>query len=233
MKRSPLKRRTPLRTKRPDGPARSGENRSCVVCGAEFYVTPIEMRRGGRFCSQKCMGVDMSRRSERRQLRLPCTVCGGLIPDPGPPSGRRKTCSVACANEAKSRAKAADRNPNFKGDEAEKIRWRSQAGTACVVCGGDDRLQLHHVVYEQHVRRAGGNPWDPRDSLTTCTHCHTGHHHGVRSRISLALLRDENYAFAAELLGPAAFDYLRRHYQGDDERLERLLTVDYPERQAA
>lgn len=219
MKRTPLKRKRPLRQKLPDGPARRGENRECSVCGREFYVSPLEIRRGGRYCTRTCMGKDYAAQAALKKPRILCSVCSRLLANPGPPSQRRKTCSPACANEAKRRAKAADRNPNFKGDEAAKIRWRSQAATACAVCGGDDRLALHHVVYRQTVIRAGGDPYDPRDSLTACTHCHTGHHHGQRSRIELRLLRDENYEFAFELLGPAAFDYLRRHYVGEDPRL--------------
>lgn len=224
MKRTELKRRTPLRQKLPDGPARTGENRRCEVCDREFYVTPLEMRRGGRYCSRPCMGKAQFVRSERRNLRRFCQVCGSLIADPGPPSRRRQTCGVAaCLSEAKRRAKEGAANPNFKGDEANKIRWRSQAAAACVVCGGDDRLQLHHVVYEQKVRAVDGDPWDPRDSLTTCTHCHTGHHHGLRSRIPLTLLRTENLDFAFELLDAAAYEYLRRHYVGTDPRLETRL----------
>lgn len=224
MKRSPLKRKTPLLRKLPDGPVRQGENRKCVICGRAFYVAPIEMKRGGRYCSRACMGVAYAAKSTRRRTRRFCAICGVLLADPGPPSSRRQTCGApACLSEAKRRAKKGAANPNFKGDEADKIRWRSQAADACAVCGSSDRLQLHHVVYEQNVRRAGGNPWDPRDSLTTCIRCHCGHHHG--SGITLMLLRDENFDFAFELLGAAAYDYLRRHYTGDDPRLERHLAA--------
>ena len=226
MKRSPLKRKTPLRAKLPDGPSRQGENRACEVCGREFYVCRIEMSRGGRYCSRTCMGAAQAARSERRNLRRFCTVCGIVLADPGPPSARRQTCGAAsCLSEAKRRAKEGAANPNFKGDEADKIRWRSQAADSCVVCGSSDRLQLHHVVYEQRVRAAGGDACDPRDSLTTCIRCHCGHHHGLRGRIPLTLLREENLDFAFDLLGTAAYDYLKRHYVGEDARLEAYLSA--------
>lgn len=225
MKRSPLKRKTPLLQKRPDGPSRKGENRECAVCGRAFYVARYEMKRGGRYCSRACMGIANAAKSTRRATRRFCEICGIVLADPGWPSRPRRTCGPECRVEAIRRAKLGDGNPNFKGDEADKIRWRSQAAARCVCCGSDDRLQLHHVIYAQNVRRAGGDPWDPRDSLTTCIRCHCGHHHGTKGRIALTLLRDENLDFAFELLGAAAYDYLRRHYAGDDPRLEERLAL--------
>ena len=52
-----------------------------------------------------------------------------------------------------------------------------------------------------------------------------GHHNGTR-RFSLALLPDVAYEFAGELMGPAAYDYLRRRYDGEDPRLDALLLED-------
>lgn len=52
--------------------------------------------------------------------------------------------------------------------------------------------------------------------------CHLAHH--GRSRVlPLERLPDSVFAFAVELLGPAAFDYLRRRYGGEDVRLDALL----------
>lgn len=90
-----------------------------------------------------------------------------------------------------------------------------------------DRLQLHHVVYRQHVKREQGDVWDPCNSLTVCAECHASHHSGGAGRVLLSSLRDENYVFAAELFGaPAAFEWLRRRYAGFDRRHDLLLEED-------
>jgi hypothetical protein len=74
------------------------------------------------------------------------------------------------------------------------------------------------------VRKAGGDEHDPRNSLTVCISCHATHHH--TGPLALVVLRPENYAYALELLGPAAYDYLRRRYVSEDMRLDRLLADD-------
>lgn len=88
--------------------------------------------------------------------------------------------------------------------------------------GAATKLDEHHVVYRQHIRSHGGDEWNPRDALLLCAACHQSHH--KRGRVlPLVALRDENYEYAFELLGPAAYDYLRRYYAGDDPRLDALL----------
>jgi hypothetical protein len=58
--------------------------------------------------------------------------------------------------------------------------------------------------------------------MTLCQSHHRRHH--LRTDvISLALLSDAAIEFAGELLGPAAYDYLRRRYGGDDPRVDALL----------
>jgi hypothetical protein len=52
--------------------------------------------------------------------------------------------------------------------------------------------------------------------------CH-GAHHGRSRPLRLAVLPDAVFDFARELMGPAAFDYLGRHYAGRDPRLDALL----------
>jgi hypothetical protein len=83
--------------------------------------------------------------------------------------------------------------------------------------------QLHHVVYQQHVRRAGGDLNDPRNLMPVQDDEHERHHNRSRP-FSLARLPDAAYEYAAELLGPErAFLYLQRRYSGDDPRLHGLL----------
>lgn len=100
--------------------------------------------------------------------------------------------------------------------------WYASKAKKCVLCPSRSNLMLHHVTYEQHVDREGGDISDPRNGLTVCSRCHEGHH-GLH-RIALVALRDENYAFAVELFGrDAAYEYLRRRYSGADQRLDRLV----------
>jgi hypothetical protein len=97
--------------------------------------------------------------------------------------------------------------------------WNAARGSVCVGCGGVcGPLQQHHVVYEQHVRDAGGSLWDVRNALTLGAYCHAQHHARAKP-IPLAYLPDAALEFAFDLLGPAAVDYLGRHYSGDDARL--------------
>jgi hypothetical protein len=92
------------------------------------------------------------------------------------------------------------------------------------VCGCRKRgVHRHHVVYEQHVVRAGGKLKDARNLVWLAFDCHLAHH--GRSRVlPLGVLPDSVFVFASELLGAgAAFEYLRRRYAGEDARLDALL----------
>lgn len=92
------------------------------------------------------------------------------------------------------------------------------------ICGcGQRAVHYHHAVYEQHVEREGGDVKDPRNLVPVAFACH-GAHHGRSRPFELAVLPDEVFTFAGDLLGPAGFDYLRRRYVGDDQRLEALLS---------
>jgi hypothetical protein len=114
---------------------------------------------------------------------------------------------------------------------ADLKRWRSALGTRCghPSCPGHvEALELHHCVYAQHVRAAGGDLFDPRNALTIGRDCHGSHHQRVYV-IPLTALPDAALEFAVELLGrPAAYEYLRRRYSGRDERLERVLHEGLP-----
>lgn len=84
----------------------------------------------------------------------------------------------------------------------------------CACCGKRSVYPHgHHVVLARHVRQRGGDVWDLRNHLTLAQDCHLNHHHGGdRQRVPQTALRAENVAFAHELLGEDAEDYLNRHY---------------------
>lgn len=95
---------------------------------------------------------------------------------------------------------------------AAREAWHAAIGRTCRVCGRRcGQLQVHHVVYAQRVLQAKGDLWDPRNGMTVGSRCHESHHNASH-RIPLGLLSPENWAFAKELLGPAAEDYIARHY---------------------
>jgi hypothetical protein len=184
------------------GPARQGETRSCVVCHKAFYVTQSDARRGAKFCSQKCMG-------KAGRVARTCEVCGGTFHNS---DNRTKTCGKRpCVVEIKARSK-----------RGKRYLWEASREICCRICGSSHRLNIHHVVYEQHVRREGGNTLDPDNGLTLCFTCHMKHHHGADDRIAVSQLREENVDFAFDLLGPAAYDYFIRYY--DNDRKEELAT---------
>lgn len=223
MKRTPLTRKTPLR---------SGPSRETKVLGG----------RARGLQQRKAAGVpDDAPRDEagRSCVEKICPVCEKPFLAVWAQRHVRKTCSYECVailkrNQYKDRSGA--RNPNFKNGSRQGVRdregerrWYTGRHAECQhpLCpGGEADLALHHVVYAQKVRRDKGDMWDPRNSLTVCSGCHMSHHRRGTRIIPLAVLRDANFVFARDLLGTAAYDYLRRRYSGDDPRLDLLLT-DY------
>jgi hypothetical protein len=91
----------------------------------------------------------------------------------------------------------------------------------CIGCG-EAAVQLHHVVYRQHLRRAGGDPSERVGMVPVCLPCHAGQH-GTHPLL-LVTLPDTAIDWAVATLGPGpAYNYLRRHYAGPDPRLMALL----------
>jgi hypothetical protein len=82
----------------------------------------------------------------------------------------------------------------------------------------------HHVVLEQHVDRMGGDIGDPDNALGLCFDDHLTHHKQIK-KLPISCLHDRNLDFAYKLMGLSASDYFRRHYAGDDPRLDKLETM--------
>lgn len=112
-----------------------------------------------------------------------------------------------------------DRKRPFESPESAAARsaWNvaTKANPTCARCGKRGYVSGHHVVEKRHVKARGGDIWDLRNQLSVCPDCHLNHHQGGEDRrIPLSALRPENVAFATELLGDAAGDYLARYYAG-------------------
>lgn len=149
---------------------------------------------------------------------------------PGAKSLERGSTFKSPMLPAPSEARRRDR-ARVRAIRSGQRRWRSAAGTRCVhpACDGCcGSLELHHGVYKQHVRAAGGDVFDPRNALTLGAECHSLHHARVHV-FPLAALPDAVYEFAVELFGAQkAYEYLKRRYSGRDERLERVLHEGWP-----
>lgn len=104
-------------------------------------------------------------------------------------------------------------------------------------CGCARRaVHRHHVVSRQELKRhATGRQLaallrDERNLVWLAFDCHLTGQENARRRLPLGVLPDAAVAFAAEVLGVAAYDYLRRFYVGTDARVEALLNLPVPER---
>lgn len=107
----------------------------------------------------------------------------------------------------------------------QERRWKEPRWGRCRVCGAWGRILRHHVVYRQHVRRAGGDEWALTNSLDVgalgVCDCHARHHSGA-ARIPVSVLPPQAVDFARRLLGEAAAEvYMRRYYGGDRRDDER------------
>lgn len=171
--------------------------RTCANCGVMFTTRGS---RSGRFCSQRCMG------EAKRKPRI-CTVCGGEF---WARAFRAKTCSPECLRVRKREIGRAKGKPHPTGNTRK--RWLEARGDRCEVCGATRALHFHHVIYEQHLKLDGGDPYDPANGMTVCQSCHRRHHDAVR-RIPFPNVPDAASDFAIRLLGPdRAALYFARFY---------------------
>lgn len=91
-------------------------------------------------------------------------------------------------------------------------------------CGcGARAVHRHHAITRAEIKRWGGLIDDPRVLVDAGHTCHFNHH-AASKPYRLASLPDSVYAFASELMGPGpSYEWLKRHYSGDDPRLDALL----------
>lgn len=85
-------------------------------------------------------------------------------------------------------------------------------------------VQSHHVVYKQTLEKRGLSLWNTRNAMPLCKECHDLHHApNGQGKMDLALLTDDHIAYAFEVLGTFAYDWLRSRYAGEDERVTSRL----------
>lgn len=116
--------------------------------------------------------------------------------------------------------------PRSRPGRAEFRRGVLLRVRVCEACRLRRAVDPHHVVLEQELIRRGIDPdADLRCGMALCRECHDRHHSGGPGKIALRTLRDDSLDFAFEVLGPYAYDHLRRRYGGDDPRLESRLAA--------
>jgi hypothetical protein len=95
---------------------------------------------------------------------------------------------------------------------------------ACAQCDSTGRFEAHHIIEKQWLKRHGfewRDRYDTRAALRLCLLCH----HGQTSKLKKVELKNltlDNLEYAFEVMGAAAADYLHRHYEGPDRRVDEL-----------
>ena len=156
-----------------------------------------------------------------------CRRCHRPYFDPGP--GKRRGVPAGYCRKLCHQRDVRDRR------RSERVRKENRDlaihPRQCRQCGEGRGLTLHHCVYRQELRRiaAGDRGYfarvdvDYRNLIPLCEECHAMHHQRVRP-LPLVVLPDAVYAFARDLMGDGrAYNYLARHYAGEDARLEALI----------
>lgn len=92
----------------------------------------------------------------------------------------------------------------------------------CRNCSSTGPWERHHVVEAQEVKRLGLPRWNTMNVLRLCSECHQRHTQHV-ALVPLENLRNVNYQYAFMHMGSRAYNYMRRHYSGEDPRLEWWL----------
>lgn len=106
------------------------------------------------------------------------------------------------------------------------FRLEARSQIVCAYCGKARPFHAHHAVDKGELRKWGitGNAaYDTRNALRLCEdmsagiegRCHL-QFENRRIQIECRKLRDSNIAYAFEVMGVAALDYLRQEYVGVD-----------------
>lgn len=196
---------------------------TCPDCGGKRNIKWWSTKPQSKLCTS-CAN---NRRYEARVERS-CSVCGTVrsLRRSEVDRGWGKYCSPKCQHEGYRRTRKGSSNPAWKGGTrrpADRPKWDARLRSNCELCGSDDRIRNHHIIYAQHVRKRGGDEWDPRNAISLCISCHARQHSGTSFRILVCDLPGEFWSFGKELLGDALWDYLARHYDDGNTKLEDLL----------
>lgn len=114
-------------------------------------------------------------------------------------------------------------------DNGASFHAEARYQLCCAACGSTGPWEAHHVLSQQHCRRASAPRHSPDNALRLCAKtsaaCHE-RHTNHQQRLPISCLRDANLAFLCRWLGPGgAYEYLGRYYSGTDARRDALLAL--------
>jgi len=151
---------------------RNGEHKVCAECGASFYVPASQIKQ--RFCSNAC--YLRSRWGDDHRETRKCAVCGAEFVVMA--SSKSVCCSSAeCRREHKSRIHRGELCNFWRGGKAAPYHKDWQAarrlalkrdGNCCVICGSDDRVQVHHIIPYRYSRSHA-----IENLVSLCRRCHS------------------------------------------------------------
>lgn len=152
-------------------PLRELPNRICEECNTEFQVKGTHRTRKLRFCSRKCQGKYLSRKT-LDQTEVICVECGKSFLRIKCKVKEKNYCSHKCYRD--TRLKELNERTAFKrvnSCRSWKIRLRTTNGTKCEGCG--DPRQFVLVVHHKDGNREH-NIADNFEVL--CPTCHVLRH---------------------------------------------------------
>ncbi len=148
---------------------------NCKTCGHFFWVFPARIRKGAKFCSNKCRMKNLSKINNKK-MTIKCIVCG-KIKKVWPARVRvgQKFCSYECMGIYRN----GKNNPAWKGGTAyepynkkfnnelkEQIRKRDNY--QCQICGIMQNGRTHPVHHIDYNKKN-----DCESNLKTlCNSCH-------------------------------------------------------------
>lgn len=161
----------------------------CTICGKQFR------RRGQRkytakFCSQKCKGIwqkinwvpiNSGKDSKKEYI---CEKCGKTFKDWLGIHGKRKYCSMPCANKGTAKSRTGENHYNWKGGVKpinQKLRasakyndWRKRVFKRdkwkCKICGQvGGKLEADHILSWAEYP---SERFKIKNGRTLCKECH-------------------------------------------------------------
>lgn len=114
----------------------------------------------------------------------------------------------------RSPLKQGRRKPLSPEERQQAIDFKAFTwGKSCANCGRPWSLtaDAHHCVEAQELRKRDLPVYDRRNALALCSDCHE-RHTNASSRVPFRKLSAVNVAYAYEVLGPFAGDYLAKKY---------------------
>jgi len=148
---------------------------TCDTCGKSFERLASQVGRGKsthNYCCQSCAGKagSISRGLRKPSVTVVCQHCGKEFLAAASRAERRKYCSRECFNRNKRQTMAYEGNPNYRhGRNQSSARYvaRAHYAQACIVCGFDVVVQVHHIV-----PKAQGGQNDPANLAVLCPNHH-------------------------------------------------------------